>query len=424
MLNNLLKKDKIFITLSFLSFIFNFLFLWVIQDFSFIKERSNNSFIISIILSFFPLLSYIFFILYIIKSKNKKNNTSIFIQFLLSIFISFVFILIIAPFLKEYSNLSIEEQTKVDNANLWIIVFVYGLLTAIISFFVFYKKNLKGLSFFLILYWILGTSLVFTINDSKKEIKNQINTKEEIIKDRTNCIKENTLKKAKNCTLLILRGDGGHGTGFVIEPGFLITNKHVIEGANKISIWYEKEREVNVWNYSEDQDLAILKLPDNINVEVCNWFDSDQLKIAEELYVIGWPNDPYGDSTITKGIYSRTNKYDDGSEDIQTDAPINPGNSGGPLVNECGIVGINTSRIEWTNESSPRIVEGIGFALSSNFIFPKVQQLIKTGSLNKQIPQSKNIQQKNQNNQQNKLYLDIEEIKYYLNELYRIRESW
>jgi S1-C subfamily serine protease len=114
-----------------------------------------------------------------------------------------------------------------------------------------------------------------------------------------------------------LRDDGGHGTGFVINQGYLITNKHVIEGAEKLTVYLNGEKEVPVWNYSQNLDLAILKLPDNSPINTCNWFDSDQLNIAEELYTFGWPNNPTGDSTVTKGIYSRTNKYEDGTEDIQ-----------------------------------------------------------------------------------------------------------
>jgi S1-C subfamily serine protease len=223
-----------------------------------------------------------------------------------------------------------------------------------------------------------------------------------------------------------LRDDGGHGTGFVIKQGFLITNKHVIENASKVTAWInDSEKELNVWNYDPTIDLAILKIPDSIDLEACRWFDSNQLNIAEELYAIGWANYPTGDSTVTKGIYSRTNRYDDGSQDIQTDAAINPGNSGGPLINECGVVGINTSRADWTEEQSPRVVENMGFALTSSSIHNLVNSLINTGNISKEFPTSNYYAVGSQPSYSNNNYsLNVDDIRSYLNQLYSLKASW
>ncbi len=248
------------------------------------------------------------------------------------------------------------------------------------------------------------------------------------ITSRSSCDKDATLKKAKTCTFRILRNDGGHGSGFVIKNGYLITNKHVIEGASKITVWIDEEKEIKVWNYSLTLDLAVLKLPDSSNVPTCQWFDSNQLNIAEELYAFGWPNDPTGESTVTKGIYSRTNHYEDGTEDIQTDAAINPGSSGGPLVNYCGVVGINTLRAEWSKDQSPRILEGLGFALSSNYIHKVVDDLINSGNMAKGIPKAQRYQSNNTvpnyPNNNVSYRLNIDNIKSYLSDIYRVKSSW
>src|SRR5690606_24861378 len=81
------------------------------------------------------------------------------------------------------------------------------------------------------------------------------------ISSSNKCNLETTLKKAKECTFVILRDDGGHGSGFSVSPGYLVTNKHVIEGANKLSTWINGEKELTVWNYSPTMDVAVLKLP-------------------------------------------------------------------------------------------------------------------------------------------------------------------
>lgn len=247
-----------------------------------------------------------------------------------------------------------------------------------------------------------------------------------LIKTRTNCNKSAVLNRAKTCTLRVLRDDGGHGSGFVTDKGFIITNRHVIQGAKKITVYANGfEREVSLWNYSTDYDLAILSLPGDVVVQPCNWFDSSDLNIAEEVYAFGWPDKPTGDSTVTKGIFSRRNTYLYGNEEIQTDASINPGNSGGPLVNECGIVGINTSRSEWTEGNTPRVLEGIGFALPSNSIYQVVKNLISAGNINKKFPAAPQKITNSfipQNSASSKL--DIQKVKEHLSNIYRIKNSW
>ncbi len=398
-----------------------------------------------IILAFCSFISLIFFIVYLstypheIISKNLKSKDrhtlsyrigDFIISAFLAILISILFEFISLPFMQIAEGLSYAEKAKVGEINIWRMIIMFGFFTTLISFICFYKKLYRGLAGFLIFFWVTGTGLIIFLNffaNKSLLLKSNINNKStNFLTSRNSCNKDITLQQVKGCILRILRDDGGHGTGFIINPGFLITNKHVIEGANKITVYLNGEKEIKVWNYSPNIDLAVLKLPDNSFVNSCNWFDSKQLKIAEELYTFGWPNNPTGDSTVTKEIYSRTNKYEDGTEDIQTDASINPGNSGGPLVNECGVIGINTTRAEWTQEQAPRVIEGMSFALSSNYIHTIVDELIKNGDLTKGIP-NKTTYQSNQNTPNNpsqNFSLNIESIKSYLYNLYRIKSSW
>lgn len=237
------------------------------------------------------------------------------------------------------------------------------------------------------------------------------------------CSVENTLKKAKACTFVVMRDDGGHGSGFSVSPGYLVTNKHVIEGANKLTTWINGEKDLTVWNYSPTMDIAILKLPED--VPTCDWYESSNLKTAETLYAVGWPQSPTGASTVTKGIFSRFNQFDAGLEFIQTDAAINPGNSGGPLLSSCGVVGINTLKESWSNEELPRPLEGLGNALSSRILEPLVTDLIKQGKLI-EIPKSnvKVTQRSNPQVPSQKPALDLEEIQNYLSNLYSWKQSW
>lgn len=432
------KPKTVLLVISFLVFIISLIFLFISNTSYFTND--STQFPRLIILAFFAFISLIFFISYLINSPNKtirenslnkeKHSFSywvghIIISAFLASFVSIIFFFIMIPFMQVAEGLSFTEKAKIGGINMWRIVIMYGLLTSLIIYFCFSKKIYRSLASILIIFWISGSIMVFYLNSSGKEISLDNKNSTNFITSRNSCNKELVLQQAKSCILRVLRNDGGHGSGFVIQPGYLITNKHVIEGAAKLSVYINGEKEIKVWNYSPDLDIAILKLPDSNQVTSCNWFDSNQLSIAEELYAFGWPNDPTGDSTVTKGIYSRTNKYEDGAEDIQTDTSINPGSSGGPLVNECGVVGINTMRAEWTQEQSPRIIEGMSFALSSNSIHSKIDELINSGSLAKGIPNASSYQVNNvQPNSQPTYTLDVNNIRSYLNDLYRVKLSW
>lgn len=162
-----------------------------------------------------------------------------------------------------------------------------------------------------------------------------------------------------------------YGSGFAIEDpteGLILTNSHVIEGAHKIKVWIgfdgKELIDASVFAQYPDEDIALIKVDYDFPYKV-QLSNSDEVKDADTLYAVGWANDSTGEPTITKGILSRRIK-DDGFEILQTDASINLGNSGGPLINKCGVVGINTAKMFWSDYDNP--AEGTGYALSSNFI--------------------------------------------------------
>ena len=174
----------------------------------------------------------------------------------------------------------------------------------------------------------------------------------------------------------------GIGSGFIInQEGYILTNYHVVKGAQEISVTLSNDvtTTAQVVNYDENQDVAMIKITDE-SVEIpatVELGDSDSLQPGEEVIAIGTPLSTELSSTVTKGIISATSRsvaVESGvtMNLIQTDAAINAGNSGGPLVNTKGeVVGINSSKI------SGEAVEGIGFSIPINDIKDKIESLSK-----------------------------------------------
>ncbi|MGL5352783.1 MAG: S1C family serine protease, partial [Clostridium sp.] len=162
------------------------------------------------------------------------------------------------------------------------------------------------------------------------------------------------------------QGSEGVGTGFIVdENGTIVTNNHVIEGANDISIIFADgtEAKVNIVSISKEDDIAILKVVDNIKMPgVAKLASDDVINAGQEIITIGNPLGKNFSGTVTKGIVSAPSRKisSDGIEKdfIQIDAAINPGNSGGPLINLYGeVIGVNTAKQTGEN------VEGIGFSV-------------------------------------------------------------
>lgn len=228
------------------------------------------------------------------------------------------------------------------------------------------------------------------INIFKDNNQKELSVKKED-ENASYCNVQESLKNAKECTYLI--GDTqGHGSGFLIQPNILVTNYHVIENSEDgyVDVWYNDNfNQSKIIGFSVKDDIALVEIGDN--QKVCFFADSLKLDLAETVYAVGWPNSPYGESTITKGIFSRY-VTENGIQMIQTDTPINQGNSGGPLINSCGVIGINTSKIAWITNDSPS--EGIGFAINSQHAQEVITNILQNKDDNPAIPVEKITQKK------------------------------
>ncbi len=172
----------------------------------------------------------------------------------------------------------------------------------------------------------------------------------------------------------------GLGSGFVIsQEGIIVTNNHVIEGADEITVILSDESEYTAELLGRDPkaDIAVLKInPKNKNLTAVNWGDSDSMRVGDWTIAIGNPLGLGG--TVTAGILSAISRDIGGGpyvKFLQTDASINRGNSGGPLFNlEGEVIGINTAIVSQTGGSI-----GLGFAIPSNSANKIVQQLKEFG---------------------------------------------
>jgi serine protease Do len=168
------------------------------------------------------------------------------------------------------------------------------------------------------------------------------------------------------------------GSGFIIsEDGYILTNYHVVAGADEVKVKLSDSREFKaiVKGWDDKLDLALLKIDAKDHLPAAKLGDSDKTEVGEWVMAIG---NPFGlGQTVTSGIVSAKERvigsgpYDDF---IQTDASINPGNSGGPLINSNGeVIGINTAIVAGG--------QGIGFAIPVNMAKTIISQLKEKGKV-------------------------------------------
>jgi S1-C subfamily serine protease len=158
----------------------------------------------------------------------------------------------------------------------------------------------------------------------------------------------------------------GMGSGIIIDPkGYIITNNHVIEGAEEIKVTLTSNDVLpgRIFGKSRIDDIAIIKVPSD-DLPSAELGDSDNLRVGQTVFAIGNPFGLSGGPSVTKGVISAVKRSIQSErgllEDlVQTDAAINPGNSGGPLVDINGrVIAINTAIVPFA--------QGIGFAIPIN----------------------------------------------------------
>jgi S1-C subfamily serine protease len=187
--------------------------------------------------------------------------------------------------------------------------------------------------------------------------------------------------------------EAGTGSGVIYKKAngkaYVVTNHHVVEGANRIEISLSDGKKVPADILGSDvvTDLAVLQMDEKYAAKVIEIGDSTKVQRGEPAIAIGNPLGLEFSGTVTQGIISATERilpvdldndghYDWQVEVLQTDAAINPGNSGGALVNVDGkLIGINSMKI------ATEAVEGIGLAIPISRAVPIIQELEKTGKV-------------------------------------------
>lgn len=171
------------------------------------------------------------------------------------------------------------------------------------------------------------------------------------------------------------------GSGFLVDAsGLVLTNAHVVEGSQRITVLLQGEAETGkgfdaqLLGVDDQTDVALLRIETGRSMPYLSLGDSEALKVGEWVVAIG---NPFGlDHTVTIGIVSakgRSIEQGDATRYIQTDASINPGNSGGPLLNLRGqAVGVNTAMVASG--------QGIGFAIPSDTARAAMQRILQGGS--------------------------------------------
>ncbi len=170
------------------------------------------------------------------------------------------------------------------------------------------------------------------------------------------------------------------GSGFIVDQaGYILTNNHVVEDADKITVQLQDDTEFDaeVIGTDVETDLAVIKIDAGHSLPFAKMGNSDAATLGDWVLALG---SPFGfEQTLTAGIISAISRNVPGGAAfqrfIQTDAAINPGNSGGPLVNMAGeVIGVNSAII-----SNTRSFAGLGFAMPSNTAIMVYNQLVTDG---------------------------------------------
>ncbi|WP_427707886.1 S1C family serine protease [Staphylococcus parequorum] len=203
------------------------------------------------------------------------------------------------------------------------------------------------------------------------------------------------MQKAQNLDSL-LKGESskseeaGVGSGVIYQKNngsaYIVTNNHVIDGANEIKVQLHNSKQVDAKLVGKDAltDIAVLKINDTKGTKAIDFANSSKVKTGDSVFAMGNPLGLQFANSVTSGIISASERTIDTKTSagtnkvnvLQTDAAINPGNSGGALVDINGnLVGINSMKI------ASEQVEGIGFAIPSNEVKVTIKELVENGEI-------------------------------------------
>lgn len=234
---------------------------------------------------------------------------------------------------------------------------------------------------------VLGTIIYFDIfNKEDQTIIDE--TSKNVTVTETNTIKS-AIDKVYDSVVVIevtTRTSSGSGSGFVYKvdgnTGYIITNHHVVDGANTIFVTNSEGKQVEATLLGSDvySDIAVLAVQSDFVVGIATIGDSTKVELGDTVFTVGSPLGSKYQGTVTKGIISGkdrqvTVRLTNGSfimEVLQIDAAINPGNSGGPLVNMNGeVIGVNSLKLVEDE------IEGMGFAIPIELVMTSVESLEK-----------------------------------------------
>ncbi|MDR1392043.1 MAG: S1C family serine protease [Clostridiales bacterium] len=255
-----------------------------------------------------------------------------------------------------------------------------------------------------VMVWIYGFGYLYGKNSFKKNSKvniiekiNDSVRKEEkkILGDFGELSTSEIAKKAGPCvvgiTTNITKNMGfwgeyeleGCGSGIILDvEGYIITNNHVVEGANKVMVTLNTGEpiEAKIVGTDSKMDIAVIKIETDLSITPAELGDSSELEVGEKAIAIGNPFGLEFAGSVTQGVISAVDRKIkcEGNKElnvVQTDASINNGNSGGPLLNRKGqVIGINTIKF-----SPAHGFEGMGFAIPINSVKPVIIDLIEHG---------------------------------------------
>lgn len=179
------------------------------------------------------------------------------------------------------------------------------------------------------------------------------------------------LDRAIECVVLI-QDKKGHGSGFFVAPGMIVTNRHVVQGSRMVTVRTSDKLEYSgeVVGISNQNDVAVVRVPLK-NHPILKLGQSDRVHVGDEITAIGFPKWAVTSATVTFGRVSSTDRLFEEGSCFQLDLTINSGNSGGPLLNaRAEVIGINTFK------SSDPTADRFNFAIKIGEMLPFIRQQV------------------------------------------------